>query len=191
MFSTIDQAFFILTISYSVTGNLVPLYRYFGYSTNGYHLYTIHKDEIGTTTPGAIGRHGYTFEFVQCQVFHPSSSRRSNTIPLYRYVHTKTGQNFYTNKWQDIGTYVRDVIVGSWRSIGIEAYVYSSFQQGTVPFYRYNHSITAQPFYTTSMCEIGTVYPGLIGRYGYRYDGIVGYVVPAEWSSANIAVCEQ
>ncbi|CAF4626806.1 unnamed protein product, partial [Rotaria magnacalcarata] len=147
--------------------------------------------EIGTTTPGAIGRHGYTFEFVQCQVFHPSSSRRSNTIPLYRYVHTKTGQNFYTNKWQDIGTYARDVIVGSWRSIGIEAYVYSSFQQGTVPFYRYNHSITAQPFYTTSMCEIGTVYPGLIGRYGYRYDGIVGYVVPAEWSSANIAVCEQ
>ncbi|CAF4538351.1 unnamed protein product, partial [Rotaria socialis] len=68
----------------------------------------------------------------------------------------------------------------------IEAYVYSSFEQYTVPFYRYNHSITMQLFYTTNMCEIGTVYPGLVGRYGYRCEGIIGYVVSTERSSANI-----
>jgi len=45
----------------------VPLYRYWRVS-NSDHFYTTNPREIGTTTPGQVGNHGYQFEGVACYV---------------------------------------------------------------------------------------------------------------------------
>ena len=45
----------------------IPLYRY--YHPHGYdHFYTTNSAEIGTTTPHATGKYGYTYEGIQCYV---------------------------------------------------------------------------------------------------------------------------
>ena len=46
----------------------VPLYRYFNSGITD-HFYTTDATEIGTTTPGADGLHGYRSEGVACYVF--------------------------------------------------------------------------------------------------------------------------
>ena len=46
----------------------VPLYRYWN-DKNGDHFYTRHSKEIGTTSPGNVGRHGYKSEGIACYVF--------------------------------------------------------------------------------------------------------------------------
>merc|ERR1719242_2768126 len=47
-------------------------------------------------------------------------------------------------------------------------------QANRVPLYRYCNG--KEHFYTTSSAEIGTVTPGLKGKYGYASEGIIGYV---------------
>merc|ERR1719499_724355 len=47
-------------------------------------------------------------------------------------------------------------------------------QANKVPLYRYWNGV--EHFYTTSSEEIGTVTPGLKGKYGYTSEGIAGYV---------------
>ena len=46
----------------------VPLYRYWRASVSD-HFYTTNPDEIGTTTPGQVGKYGYKSEGVACHVF--------------------------------------------------------------------------------------------------------------------------
>ena len=45
-----------------------PLYRYYK-SAGQDHFYTKNIHEIGTTTPGVLGRHGYVSEGVACYVY--------------------------------------------------------------------------------------------------------------------------
>ena len=45
----------------------VPLYRYWKGSVSD-HFYTTNAAEIGTTTPGQVGRYGYSSEGVACYV---------------------------------------------------------------------------------------------------------------------------
>ena len=46
----------------------VPLYRYWK-AHRADHFYTTNIKEIGTATPGKVGRHGYTSEGITCYVF--------------------------------------------------------------------------------------------------------------------------
>ena len=46
----------------------VPLYRYWK-AHRADHLYTTNIREIGTATPGRVGRHGYKSEGITCYVF--------------------------------------------------------------------------------------------------------------------------
>lgn len=48
--------------------NTVPLYRYWNAAITD-HFYTTDPDYIGTTTPGELGKFGYTSEGVACHVF--------------------------------------------------------------------------------------------------------------------------
>ncbi|CAF4086489.1 unnamed protein product [Adineta steineri] len=144
----------------------------------GHHYYTTNANELGTITPGATGHNGFKFEHVECEVYgRADANRPSNTVPLYQYKHKDQLRYFYTTRWQDVGTYVTGVLMGSWRSEGIAAYVYSSGQGNTVPLYQYNMTGLYQ-FFATNACEIGSVVPGLVGRSGYTYDKVAAYVLP-------------
>lgn len=46
----------------------VPLYRYWKAEV-GDHFYTTNPSEIGTTTPGEVGNHGYKSEGIACYVY--------------------------------------------------------------------------------------------------------------------------
>ena len=76
----------------------VPLYRYW----NGQeHFYTTNSNEIGVTTPGHVGHHGYRSEGIAGYCF---PHKYPNTVPLYRYWNGI--DHFYTTNWHEIGTNV-------------------------------------------------------------------------------------
>ncbi|CAF4066448.1 unnamed protein product [Adineta steineri] len=144
----------------------------------GHHYYTTNANELGTITPGATGHNGFKFEGIECEVYNRADANRpSNTVPLYQYKHKDVLRYFYTTRWQDVGTYVTGVLMGSWRSEGIAAYVYSSSHENTAPLYQYN-TTSGKLLYTTGACEIGSVVPGLVGRHGFIYDKVAAYVLP-------------
>ena len=87
-----------LIYTYKVADS-IPLYRYFG--PNNDHLYTTNAKEIGTTTPGQKGSHGYVSEGVAGYCF---ASQRCGTVPLYRYWNPSIGDHFYTTNIEEIGT---------------------------------------------------------------------------------------
>ena len=80
----------------------VPLYRYWK-SDIGDHFYTTSSNEIGTTTPGVTGNHGYISEGVAGYCFPHATA---GTIPLYRYWKASVGDHFYTTYSGEIGTTV-------------------------------------------------------------------------------------
>ena len=51
----------------SAVAGTVPLYRYWKLSVRD-HLYTTNAAEIGTTTRGRVGRHGYRSQGVACYI---------------------------------------------------------------------------------------------------------------------------
>lgn len=158
-------------------GRLVPLYRY---ARGAYdHFYTTSPDEIGTTTPGSIGRHRYVSEGNVGQIYHSNDPQPAYTLPLYRYYNTGNGKHFYTVTWQEIGTNVAGAAIGVWICEGITGYIYSMSEPNTQPLYRYYQYQNGAHFYTTASEEIGTITPGAAGKYSYIYEGIAGYVVIA------------
>ena len=145
----------------------VPLYRYFNGSISE-HFYTTNAAEIGTTTPGLKGHHGYTSEGIACYI---SSTPAPGYIPLYRYI-IYLREHFYTTNPHEIGTTVPGV-TGKYGYVseGIAGYVPP---HGT-PLYRYFNG--KDHFYTTNAHEIGTTVPGVRGKGGYTSEGIACYVL--------------
>ena len=78
----------------------VPLYRYFRGGVRD-HFYTTNSKEIGTTTVGRRGNHGYSSEGIVGYCF---PSAKPGTIPLYRYYHQHGVDHFYTTNPLEIGT---------------------------------------------------------------------------------------
>ncbi len=76
----------------------VPLYRYWNGND---HFYTTNIDEIGTSTPGVTGKHGYKSEGIAGYCF-PNAAL--GTIPLYRYWRPNGSDHFYTTNSGEIGT---------------------------------------------------------------------------------------
>ena len=79
--------------------DLVPLFRYYNQQD---HFYTTDEDEIGTTQPGALGRHGYKYEHISGYCYR---KREEDTVPLYRYCNFV--DHFYTTNAEEIRTIVR------------------------------------------------------------------------------------
>ena len=77
-----------------------PLYRYWKASV-GDHFYTTNPNEIGTTTHGQKGRHGYVSEGITGYCFR---SAVAGTVPLYRYYNGRIRDHFYTTNGGEIGT---------------------------------------------------------------------------------------
>ena len=141
------------------------------------HFYTINQNEIGTTQPGKVGKHGYTSEGTQCRIY---STLVTGSVPLYRYYNGQAHDHFYTTNANEIGA-ITPGLKGhhGYSSEGIAGYCFPSPWFGTVPLYRY-YLTKGSPdhFYTTNPHEIGTIVPGAIGKYGYKSEGIACYVFP-------------
>ena len=75
---------------------LVPLYRYYN---NKEHFYTTSAGEIGTTTIGETGKHGYHFEGIAGYCF---ASPAEGVKAFHRYYNGK--DHFYTTNPEEIGT---------------------------------------------------------------------------------------
>ena len=95
--------------------------------------------------------------------------------PLYRYY--GHGDHFYTTNINEIGV-CKSGQTGAhkYKSEGIAAIVHGGRVHGAVPLFRYYKS--QNHFYTTNPHEIGVTFPGAVGRHGYKYEGIAGYVFP-------------
>ncbi len=72
-------------------------------------------------------------------------------VPLYRYWNPGGTDHFYTTQWSELG-------IGNhgWGFEGIQCYVCSQQQQGTVPLYRYWNPGISDHFYTNNWGEMGT-----------------------------------
>ncbi|CAI8021646.1 hypothetical protein GBAR_LOCUS12817, partial [Geodia barretti] len=165
---------FVLLIPYSThtTNGIVPLHRYWKLEKTD-HFYTINDNEIGTIEYGQIGKHGYVYEGIQCQIYEEEVE---HSVPLYRYWKSANSDHFYTTNPKEIGT-VTPGEIGNHGSEGIVGYCFPTEKEGTVPLYRYWNPKIVDHFYTTNGIEIGTVTPGETGK-GYISEGVVCYVDP-------------
>ena len=149
--------------------HLTAFYRYW----NGKdHFYTTNAAEIGTTTYGLKGQHGYTSEGIECYV---SSVKHDGYCALYRYFNGT--EHFYTTNAQEIGTDVYGVKgKHGYKCEGIQCYVPPNDPQNAsiIPLYRYWNG--KEHFYTTNAQEIETTTYGLKGLHGYTSEGIQCYV---------------
>lgn len=146
------------------------MYRYWSGSD---HFYTTHISEIGTSSSGQVGRHGYRSEGTQCLLY---TRQVAGSVPLYRYWRGAVSDHFYTTNAHEIGTTTPGVTGNhGYVSEGITGYCFPRATAGTIPLYRYWKG--SDHFYTTNSGEIGTTIPGHVGRFGYRSEGVACYVI--------------
>eukprot|EP01084_Bolivina_argentea_P209987 357572_1 len=149
---------------------LIPFHRYF----NGQdHFYTTNAQEIGTTTHGQKGHHGYTYEHIAAYI---AAEKRDGYIPLHRYCKYLT-EHFYTTNAQEIGT----VVYGAtgkygYKYEGIAGWVAGHQVAHSVPLYRYCKYLSEHFYTIAGIEEIGTITYGATGKYGYKCEGIACYV---------------
>ncbi len=92
--------------------------------------------------------------------------------PLHRYFNGK--DHFYTRNATEIGTTTAGVVgKGGYKSEGRACTLSSSPNNGLSPLYRYWNG--KDHFYTTNGKEIGTTKIGVVGKFGYKSEGIAGY----------------
>jgi len=166
----------VVGYAYPAQHDLAPVYRYW-HPGNTDHLYTTNAADIGTTTPGQTGNHGYSSEGVAFHIFaHP----HPGLVPLYRYWNPNTKDHLYTANAGEIGTTTPGQTGNhGYTSEGLLGYVSPNPFHGGVPVYRYWQPTTHDHLYTTNAGEIGKTNPGEVGNHGYSSEGIVGYVVHA------------
>ena len=73
----------------------VPFYRYYRYSGQADHYYTVDVADIGTIIPGTTGHHGYKYEGIACWVV-PAQSKSG----IYRNVKL-SGAEINNQKWNE------------------------------------------------------------------------------------------
>eukprot|EP01080_Neovahlkampfia_damariscottae_P009076 gene9076-1171_t len=137
----------------------VPLFRYWN-SRVGDHFYTTNINEIGTSKPGKVGKHGYVSEGI---VGYVATKKVSGTTALFRYYNPGTSDHFYTTNWNELGNGR-----SGFKYEGIQCYVLKSNKKGAKALYRYYNG--RDHFYTSNWSEIGK------SKHGYKLEGKAGYV---------------
>jgi len=163
----------VLGFAYPADHHVNHVFRYF-HDAHHDHFYTTNAAEIGTTTTGAQGNHGYKSEG---NAFHIFTHHHHGLVPVYRYYHDGHHDHFYTANAGEIGT----TEVGhqgnhGYKCEGTLGFVSPNEFFGSIPVYRYFHGGHHDHFYTTNAAEIGTTHPGHSGNHGYVCESILGYV---------------
>jgi len=142
------------------------------------HFYTANAGEIGTTTPGQTGNHGYKFESSSFTVF---THHHHGLVPVYRYFQEQHHDHFYTANAGEIGaTNPGQTGNHGYKCEGTLGYVSPHEFPGSIAIHRYQHDQHHDHFYTTNVAEIGTTHVGHVGQHGYKYEGVLGFAYPAD-----------
>jgi hypothetical protein len=155
-----------------------PLYRAVQ-PTQDNHFYTTDWNEI----EHAVDHYGYVYEKIAAYVFTAEAMRPpSNDCldPLLRYWNEDISKHFYTQWWEELGPGTED----GWSFERAEGYVANSsncYAPGAQPLYRSYHPVQRDHFYTTDWSEMEYA----VDHYGFRYEGITGYVLPEANSDYN------
>ncbi|XP_019858871.1 PREDICTED: uncharacterized protein LOC109587090 [Amphimedon queenslandica] len=146
----------------------------FGRYTN--HFYTTSPDEIGTTFPGQIGKHGYRSEGIAAYIYtDPPLLVAPAVVPLYRYYHGKIHDHLYTSDFNELAC--GEGNPDGYNYEGIQGYCFKYSLPGiNRPLYRYYSDNAMDHFYTTNEAEIGTTTIGVTGKHGYISEGMTCYV---------------
>jgi len=105
------------------------------------------------------------------------------SIPIYRYWQPQSNDHFYTTNVDEIGTSVQGKVGKyGYHAEGIAGHCSKDKFEGAIPMYRYYSPGSKDHFYTTNAGEIGTTQAGATGKYGYKSEGILCYVWPAQAS---------
>jgi peptidoglycan hydrolase-like amidase len=118
--------------------SLSPVYRFYNSST-GDHFYTASESE--KTILSNNSQSGYLPEGI---AFYAHSNQANNTVPIYRYYNSSTGDHFYST---DNST------PSGYSSEGTAFYAYSSQVSGSVPVYRFYDPDSGDHYYTISESE--------------------------------------
>lgn len=151
------------------------------YARTRYELwYTADPEELGTTTPGNTGKYGFVYQGVMGKVYSANATAPNGTVPLLRYVRYHSQMTlYYTTLWRDIGTNIVGVPHNGWTLQGVACYIYPTQEPGTVVLHQYVHVQSWGYYYTIRSDDIGTTTVGATGHFGFKYDGIRGYVFPS------------
>eukprot|EP01083_Nonionella_stella_P121267 364276_1 len=167
------------------TNHGIKFYRYWN-SKSTDHFYTTNAKEIGTTTKGKVGRHGYQSEGVAGRLARKGETG-TNLVNLYRYWNSQTKDHFYTTDAKEIDT----TTVGTtgkygYKSEGVagKCFTDKNARPNLIPLYRYWKGSVGDHFYTTNAKEIGTTTAGKVGKHGYKSEGIQCYIYPADVNAA-------
>ena len=164
--------FVFLALAQYVISERVNVYRYWLNGEN--HFYTTNGAEIGVTTAGVLGNHGYVSEGVGFKI---ETENIAGTVPLYRYYSSSAVDHFYTTNANEIGVTTAGLTGNhGYTSEGVLGYCFDTYQPDTVPLYKYYQPEIEDHFYTTITGEIGTGTAGQTGSYGYVSGGIQCYV---------------
>eukprot|EP01083_Nonionella_stella_P005425 15677_1 len=109
---------------------VVNLYRYWNGGRRD-HFYTTNGGEIGTTTAGQTGNHGYKSEGVAGKCFADPNGG-DNLVALYRYWNSGKSDHFYTAYADEIGT-ITPGQTGKYgyKSEGIACYIYNASESAS------------------------------------------------------------
>jgi hypothetical protein len=95
----------------------------------------------------------------------PGPDEEPKSVVLLRYFNE--ADHFYT-------TNPENEILGAYELEGRVGKCHSTQEENTFPFHRYWSG--TDHFYTTNVDEIGTIIPGAVGKFGYKYEGVACYI---------------
>jgi len=160
--------------------SVVAVHRYYNPHSHD-HFYTTNEAEIGTTTKNHTGKNNYIFEGPGFTVFTHPNGDYGELMPVYRYYQGDVYDHFYTTNGEEIGTVdPQSKGKNDYISEGILGFVSPHGFPGSVPIHRFYQPEIKDHFYTVDVNEIGTLEVGNTNRYGYTYEGVLGYAYPAE-----------
>ncbi len=102
-------------------------------------------------------------------------------VPLLRYWNPNIPDHLYATDPDEIGVAIWGLLGrhGYW-SEAHEGFIYTYQAEGTVPLYRYVNINNKDHLYATNAFEIKTITPGVVGKFGYKSEGIVGFCHPRQ-----------
>jgi len=149
----------------------IPVFRYYSEQSKD-HFFTTNPQEIGTTTQGQTGNHGYKSEGILGYAFQ---AHGSTFAPVFRYWHDGHKDHFYTTNGGEIGvTNHGQVGNHGYASEGTAFYVSQHALPGLVPINRYYHEGSHDHHYTANQNEN-------VSQHGYKHEGVLGYIAPNQY----------
>ncbi|MFZ2976084.1 MAG: SpoIID/LytB domain-containing protein [Candidatus Moraniibacteriota bacterium] len=122
---------------------------------------------------------GYTAEGI---AFYTYTSQVDETLPVYRFVNSTSGDHFYTAS-ENEKTAVLNNPQWGYTAEGIAFYVYTSQVNETLPVYRFVNSTSGDHFYTASENERNSLNNN--PQWGYTGEGIAFYVFDTQLATTS------